>query len=308
MAKRNPYSRWRRLPPVFRAGEHKIADPGEDKARLILYLPLDVFEQAETLAVKGGVSTVQEYCTRLLCDAIEVERVKAHLVDVEEKRGPLEGFKEITDDPSYLAEWHEQSGSRETETPPQPLPESPPAGEAVPAVRYLDDETTEPADHPPSDSLPAELPGRVIVRIEPAQRVIEPVITERIVPEVLDGTASDAVLSHVGQGHHEPNAFLPSLRRGQPPSPTAVTELMAALHQVEADQRGVSMLDRRLAYALYRLALEPQVLLTEAWPGVFDDRTVGTIRAVQEMVERILSGQDIRYYEARQGRTAENPS
>ncbi len=307
MAKRNPYSRWRRLPPVFRAGEHKIADPGEDKARLILYLPLAVFEQAETLAVKGSVPTVQEYCTKLLSDAIEVERVKAHLVEVEEKRGPLEGFKEITDDPTYLAEWHEQSGSREIEAA-QPLPENPPDGENVPAVRFLDDETTEPADHPLSDSMPAELPGRVIVRIEPAQRVIEPVITERIVPEVLDGTASDTVLSQVGQGHHEPNAFLPSLRRGQPPSPSVVTELMTALHQVEADQRGVSMLDRRLAYALYRLALEPQVLLTEAWPGLFDDRTVGAIRAVQEMVERILSGQDIRYYEAHESRAAENPS
>jgi len=83
---------------------------------------------------------------------------------------------------------------------------------------------------------------------------------------------------------------------------------MAALHQIEADQHGASMLDRRLAYALYRLALESQVLLTEAWPGVFDDRTISAIRAVQEMVERILSGQDIRYYQAQDSRAAENPS
>jgi len=138
--------------------------------------------------------------------------------------------------------------------------------------------------------------------------VIGRVITERIVPEVMDGTALEAVLSHVGPGDREPHGFLPSLRRGQPLSPAGVSELMAALHQIEADQRGASMLDRRLAYALHRLALESQVLLTEAWPGVFDDCTIGAIRAVQEMVERILSGQDIRYYQAQDSRAAENPS
>ena len=115
----------------------------------------------------------------------------------------------------------------------------------------------------------------------------------------MDGTAIEAILSHVGPGDREPHGFLPSLRRGQPVSPAGVSELMAALHQIEADQHGASMLDRRLAYALHRLALESQVLLTEAWPGVFDDRTIGAIRAVQEAVERILSGQDIRYYQAR---------
>jgi len=148
----------------------------------------------------------------------------------------------------------------------------------------------------------------MLVRIELAPRVIGPVITERIVPEVMDGTAIEAVLSHVGPGDHEPHGFLPSLRRGQPVSPAGVSELMAALHQIEADQHGASMLDRRLAYALYRLALESQVLLTEAWPGVFDDRTIGAIRAVQAMVERILSGQDIRYYDPQESRAAENPS
>ncbi len=307
MAKRNPYSRWRRLPPVFRSGEHKLPDPGADKQRIILYLPLPVAEHAEILAVKAGVSSVQEYCTKLLCDAIEIERVKAHLVDVQEKRGPMEGFKEITDDPSYLAEWREQSGSHELE-PAQPPPPIPTAGEPVPAVKFLDDDTTQPSDHASPGPDTGVSPERVIVRIEPAKWAIEPYITERIVPEVLDGTAIEAVLTHVGTGNHEPGAFLPSLRRGQSPSPGGLSELMAALHQVEADQRGVSMLDRRLAYALYRLALESQVLITEAWPGVFDDRTMGWIRAVQEMVERILSGQDIRYYDEPESRAAENPS
>ena len=51
-----------------------------------------------------------------------------------------------------------------------------------------------------------------------------------------------------------------------------------------------------MAHALHRLALESQVLLTDAWPGAFDARMIATIRTVQEAVERILSGQDIRYY------------
>jgi hypothetical protein len=38
------------------------------------------------------------------------------------------------------------------------------------------------------------------------------------------------------------------------------------------------------------------VLHTDAWPGAFDEWTVDTLRAVQEAVERILSGQDIRYF------------
>ena len=114
MAKRDPYSRWRRLPPVFRSGEHKLPGPGEEPQRIILYLPGAVLDQAEALAGKAGVPTVQEYCAGLLGRAIEVERVKDHVAEVEAQRGPLEGFNEIADDPDYLAEWREHSESRET--------------------------------------------------------------------------------------------------------------------------------------------------------------------------------------------------
>ena len=56
---------------------------------------------------------------------------------------------------------------------------------------------------------------------------------------------------------------------------------------------------------LHRLALESQVLLTDAWPGVFDERVITAIRTVQEAVERILSGQDIRYYPTPQAPASE---
>jgi hypothetical protein len=261
-------------------------------------LPAAVLDQAEILAQKAGVSTIQEYCAELLRQSIEVERVKSHMVEVEAKRGPLEGFNEVTGDPDYLAEWREQSGSRESAAGKSQTPKS---KQAEGANEALHENHSPGTDRQGSDD-------RLLVRLEPSPRVIEPLRTERYVPEVVDETAIEAILTQVGPGVQEPHAFLPCLRRGQPPGPPAVADLMAALRRIEADQQGAAMLDRRLAYALYRLALESQVLLTEAWPGIFDERTIGAIRAIQEMVERILSAPEIRYYEARDGRGAEYPT
>ena len=84
--------------------------------------------------------------------------------------------------------------------------------------------------------------------------------------------------------------------------PERATELLDALRRIEAEQEGATVLDRQLSYALHRLAMESQVMLTEAWPGAFDRPMVGTIRAVQEMVERILSGRDVRFYQTRGAR------
>ena len=111
----------------------------------------------------------------------------------------------------------------------------------------------------------------------------------------MDATAVETIVAHVRPGDPDPEAFLPALRRGQAVKPDRASELMDALRRLEAEQEGATVLDRQLSYALHRLAMESQVMLTEAWPGVFDRPMVATIRAVQEMVERILSGQDIRY-------------
>ena len=99
---------------------------------------------------------------------------------------------------------------------------------------------------------------------------------------------------HVGFDGDD-RAFLPCLRRGVPVPAARSAELIRALNQLEIEHRGAEVLDRRMAHALHRLALESQVLLTDAWPGVFDARMIAAIRTVQEAVERILSGQDIRY-------------
>ena len=105
----------------------------------------------------------------------------------------------------------------------------------------------------------------------------------------------DILIRHVAHDEDE-LGFLPCLRRGMPVPLTKSNELLHAMTQLELQHRDADVLDRRMAHALHRLALESQVLLTDAWPGAFDARMIATIRAVQEAVERILSGQDIRYY------------
>ena len=115
-----------------------------------------------------------------------------------------------------------------------------------------------------------------------------------------DSSATDVISRHAGSGEDQ-WGFLPCLRRGEPVPPVKSAELIYALNQLEEELKGADTIDRRTAHGLHRLALESQVLLTDAWPGVFDERVITVIRTVQEAVERILSGQDIRYYPAPAG-------
>jgi hypothetical protein len=124
---------------------------------------------------------------------------------------------------------------------------------------------------------------------------------------VSDRSALEVLWRHVGLGGDD-RAFLPCLRRGAPVPAAKAEELVRALHQLELEHRGAEVVDRRLAHALHRLALESQVLLTDAWPGAFDGAMIAAIRTVQEAVERILSGQDIRYYPSPSQPAAEPPS
>jgi hypothetical protein len=110
-----------------------------------------------------------------------------------------------------------------------------------------------------------------------------------------DSSPQEILARHVGSGTDD-HGFLPCLRRGEPVPAAKVAELNRALSGLEQAFRGSAAIDRRVAHALHRLALESQVLLTDAWPGAFDERVIADIRTVQEAVERILSGEDIRYY------------
>src|SRR5262249_4708705 len=112
VAKRPRFSRWRRLPPVFRSGEHRPVGTGNEQDRIILYLPTRILDLAEKLAEKAGIPAIQDYCARLLARAIESEQVQQKVAEFEAKRGPLKGLKEIADDPDYLAEWQVRSEVR----------------------------------------------------------------------------------------------------------------------------------------------------------------------------------------------------
>jgi hypothetical protein len=109
--------------------------------------------------------------------------------------------------------------------------------------------------------------------------------------------AAALVLHHAALDGEQPPAFLASLRRGEPVDPNAARELLQALVDLEGALHEHAAIDRRLAFALHRLAFEAQVLVTDGWPALGSDApTIETLRLVQEAVDRVLSGDDIRYY------------
>ncbi len=266
MAKRPRYSRWRRLPPVFRSGENKGPKAGDEEQRISLYVAGSLYDLAESQANRLEAGTVQEYCTELVRRAIEAEHAREQVAELEARRGALEGLRAIADDPEYLAELSGKTAPREP-TEPWAIGEGTADGDA---------------------SAPAVGMPQVDIQISPAALrgagPLEPF--------------EDAVYRHAGLAGDDPMGFLAILRRGESVSLAGVNDLAQALQGLEDGLRNGRAIDRRLAYALHRLAFEGQVLHTDAWPGAFDDWTVETLRAVQEYVDRILSGQDIRYYPA----------
>ncbi|MGO9921967.1 MAG: hypothetical protein ACLQIB_45635 [Isosphaeraceae bacterium] len=299
MPKRPRYSRWRRLPGVFRSGEHRPPEKGNELDRIILYVPAAVLDLAERLAEKEGAATVQEYCAQLLIKAVEDAKVRHKVSDIEARRGPLEGLKEIASDPDYLTEWRErheqkrgaQSAMETDDGKPGPTPdqESPLFIEG-PVRPPVEDDPSDPQDEP-------EAAAPLQVRIEMVDRSAPMVALKPTVLLTGNQSALEILGRHVGWVADD-WGFLPCLRRGEAVPPIRVSELTRALGELEDELRGAELLDRRTAHALHRLALESQVLLTDAWPGVFDDNAVAAIRTIQEAVERILSGADIRYYPA----------
>ncbi len=287
MAKRRKFSRWRRLPGVYRFGEEKAPDPNLEPQRLTLFITGHELDRAELQASRLGFESAQDYCAELLVKALDAEHIREHVAELEAKRGTLEGLHEISDDPEYLADLSAAGSSRESVAPPLDRTEISPIALSL---RHDGDAVVPPLINP----------------YEPAPAVAEtkstaPVATRssRATPFPLSvSAASLVVMRHAGQAEDDPHAFLPALRRGAPVPASEVAELAQALHDLELEHRDKPEMDRRLTFALHRLAFESQILHTDAWPGAFDLWTVDMLRAVQEAVERILSGQDIRYYPA----------
>ncbi len=291
MAKRPRHSRWRRLPGVYRFGEETRSDPSLEPQRLTLYLNWRQLDTAEALAAQAGGLTIQEYCTGLLQQAIEAERIRAKVADLEAQRGMMEGLHEIADDPEYLAEWSAeiQAQARERveqirlERPVEPAPVDGTDAGVRSARRRREDGST--GRGMAGEAGPVGGAHAVAAEVDMPARRLSP--------------AAEVVLRHALQAGDEGPSFLARLRRGESAAVSEVAELARALHELEKESRDATMMDRRLVYALHRLAFEAQVLHTDAWPGVFDEWTVDTVRAAQEAVDRILSGQDIRYYSPR---------
>lgn len=290
MAKRRRFSRWRRLPGVYRFGDEKPSDPHQEPQRLTLYLSGTVLDLADMQALRLGFPDAQEYCTELLLRAIEAEHVREHMADVESKRGPLEGLHEIAEDTEYLAELRAAGSVR---TRPGAVPAAPPADGTPETLVPIDVDRREAVSGITFVDAPEPLVP-VVVNAPPTPPTC-PAVPEPP-PAAPVGRAVEVVLRHAGQAGDDPFAFLPCLRRGESVPPAEVADLAQALHELERDCRGARSLDRTLTFALHRLAFESQILQTDAWPGAFDVWSVDMVRAVQEAVERILSGQDIRYY------------
>ncbi len=251
MPDRPKYSRFRRLPGLYRFGDRKPADPHAEPQLLSLYMPGHSLDQAELLALRAGGITVQSYCEALLRDAIESEDSRVHDEQEIVKNGPMKSLEELADDPENLAEW----------------------------VAIARDRQASPVE--------ADIPlSNESIRVEKT-------------PVAL-AAAREVVLRHAGMGDEDPFAFLPSLRAGTAIGIDGAEELLGGLAALEEQLQDSEQVDRRLAYALHRLAFEGQILLTEAYPAQSADPTaVEVLRRVQESVDRVLSGEDIRYYSER---------
>ena len=137
---------------------------------------------------------------------------------------------------------------------------------------------------------------REITIVEAPDGPVRPTPASPSMTPAQPSTAALAVLRHAGVGTDDPGGFLATLRRGEPVADGAAGELLQALNALEVEYRQAAAIDRRVAYALHRLAFEGQILHTDAYPGVLPAETVNTLRIVQEAVDRVLSGEDIRYY------------
>ena len=72
------------------------------------------------------------------------------------------------------------------------------------------------------------------------------------------------------------------------------------MYDLEVEHRDRDQLDRRLAYALHRLAFEGQVLLTDAWPAAADAGTIDVLRIVHDS-EKVKTEQLPDSFDSRKG-------
>ncbi len=247
-----------------------------DRQRLTLYLDDEVVDRAEMILSRSGQESLPSYCERLLVEAI-AERFEAFLKEEEGRRQQLlEGLDDITDEMAVVYEWD-----------PDPSEDLGPFEESRDRVP---DRTGAAQGSVPSPNV---RPDEVLV-LESDRGEAEPKPPEeplaRYRPDQLD-EAAQTILRHAGLLPTDRPAFLPALRRGEPIATETSQELIATLVALEARWRGAPTIERRVAYAVYRLAFEGQVLITDAWlNAAVEQGTVDLLRTIQQYSDRILSG------------------
>lgn len=243
--------------------------------RLVLTMPWHLYSLALELAQEQRSRSVESYCLELLEGKLlehQAERERERDED-HQRRFRLENLVGITDDPSYLEEWSSAVSRGEVGLNPSVL---------TSVARPLQ---MQPPSSPPPDWR------------EDHSTVTHPTDSTSSMESSLISTASGVILRHAALEGDDPTAFLPTLRRGEPLELETTRELLLALRDLEAGLQGSELIERKLAFALHRLAYEGQILLTESSPRAAVDRpTLDSLRLVQEAVDRVLSGEDIRYF------------
>ncbi len=272
-SKRLQFSRWKRLPGVKRVGEQRLLDPGDEAQRLSLYLPGKLLDEAGELARAAGVASIQKYCEGLLAQAISAERARHRLANDEEMRGVLDRIDALA------SELHGAGSAEEVEE----------GVEAAAEGWYRLDGLNVESDMEEGLSEAGEgTAGGELAEVEADPRVEE--LLEKV------PLAVEAVMRHAGMSGGGEEGFLARLRRGEAVGHEDVSELLTAIQVLELGWMEEERIDRRAAFALHRVAFEGQLLVSEGWPTLgADEATVSALRAVQEAVDRVLSGEDIRY-------------
>ena len=131
--------------------------------------------------------------------------MRQKIAGFESRRGPLEGLKEIADDPDYLADWHKRADEKTKASAGAPPADGPIFIEAPPAVEvyYPDPEPATPAPELAVDSLPA-VPApereRLQVRVLPQAYIVPPAILTPMVQLMNDRSPSEILCVARGDG------------------------------------------------------------------------------------------------------------
>ena len=248
---------------------------------------------------RRAVATLQDYCTALLQQAIE-DRADSRRKWPTSRRSAAcsKASRRSPTTPSISPNGVPRSRpadrDRDRDRDRRPVRVEPSADPA-PVLEVVLASDTAPSHEAVSPTMPGlELESEPIRTPVPPRRSI--LAVESAVPAGSLSAAAEVVLRHAGQAGDAGPSFLANLRRGESVPLAEVAELARALHVLEEESRDASMHGSagRLRPAPARLrGAGPAHRCLAGRVRRLDGRH---LRAVQEAVDRILSGQDIRYY------------